>query len=870
MPIRKKGDKWGWGRREFDSRKKAEEVARAAHASGYEGSIDKFHMQDASAIGQSTPNVTGKTFHTRAPTQREDGDMELALEQSLLKLMKGIPLQKIQLPEEGDRIYRHRFSTPDSQNMLRNAKEYLRAIRNGEALRQVEHVLGHQRLAQVHGIMSGQTRKSTREPISRYRTQLLANLSPEEIQARGGRRQASFKSYPEDDDILDNHGIMYHYNVSPAAWRETMSLEDFHRYYVNAALHPRMSNSGRGSADDFHRRIRMESPHWNPDDLSFGYAQHPAGMTDTQSGGGGFSESVAIPEDEDMKPGQNRGWVNRPWWPKTHHRDPENMPQGETEGYPPRSEQNFGYPSFESRRQEYDETHNPFDRSEMPPPDYGVPDVRYPRPNPIQQPKPKGAFESDPDIQRYFSIENTIQKEGDGGGEGGSFDGLNGTVFTSSHAGIFTPTFGERGTQRRHRKNKRKQEHKRKKLMGKDKKNGVERLVQFLREGSPVMHKAVNKVVNGQGQGHSAAGNREHNPKRINWEKRQEGISKIEDHPTMGMSNGSNLNKDTPMIHEAGRGGFEPQPEDPTAMTRSVQAKPDWNSNNYRVHKQKEDYEYTPGDEWITRPDERAEVPDIWGGTNTQEYHHELERPWEYEQDKFKDGQPVVDPETGEIQTESRFEPAPTSLSGGTHRPEENIEDYTRRGFTHEPEDSQTMYGQSIQNASTEATGIGPPTAQNTMAATGDHPQAAYTEKFDDKEKKQQVITQNDFENRVKQYDNKEDESGTVDQPRAAGAAASMTSYPDSSMQMMEKAWGSGPDTFDQDALHRGGDKDVSEDEEEIDEDKKDNNGWIPEDESKVKSEKEWLGKFEKLHKNSIEKGEINPILATLLALDND
>ena len=86
----------------------------------------------------------------------------------------------------------------------------------------------------------------------------------------------------------------------------------------------------------------------------------------------------------------------------------------------------------------------------------------------------------------------------------------------------------------------------------------------------------------------------------------------------------------------------------------------------------------------------------------------------------------------------------------------------------------------------------------------------------------------------------------------------------------VEKAWGSGPDTYAQDALHRGGDKDISDDEEDIDEDEKEDGGWIPEDESKVKAEKEWLNKFESLHKNFVEKGEINPILSTLLALDND
>jgi len=46
MPIRKRGNKWHWGSKgPFDSRKKAAEVARAAHASGYEGSIEKFLLE---------------------------------------------------------------------------------------------------------------------------------------------------------------------------------------------------------------------------------------------------------------------------------------------------------------------------------------------------------------------------------------------------------------------------------------------------------------------------------------------------------------------------------------------------------------------------------------------------------------------------------------------------------------------------------------------------------------------------------------------------------------------------------------------------------------------------------------------------------
>ena len=38
MPVKKKGDKWYWGDKgPFNSREKAEEVQRAAYASGYKG-----------------------------------------------------------------------------------------------------------------------------------------------------------------------------------------------------------------------------------------------------------------------------------------------------------------------------------------------------------------------------------------------------------------------------------------------------------------------------------------------------------------------------------------------------------------------------------------------------------------------------------------------------------------------------------------------------------------------------------------------------------------------------------------------------------------------------------------------------------------
>ena len=89
-------------------------------------------------------------------------------------------------------------------------------------------------------------------------------------------------------------------------------------------------------------------------------------------------------------------------------------------------------------------------------------------------------------------------------------------------------------------------------------------------------------------------------------------------------------------------------------------------------------------------------------------------------------------------------------------------------------------------------------------------------------------------------------------------------------MQMMEKAWGSGPDTFDQDALHRGGDKDVSDDEEDIDENKREDDHWIPEDEDTVKAEKDNLRKFQKLYIETLLKEDTSPMLSALMALDND
>ena len=69
-------------------------------------------------------------------------------------------------------------------------------------------------------------------------------------------------------------------------------------------------------------------------------------------------------------------------------------------------------------------------------------------------------------------IEDMI-KEGDGGGGGGEGGALAGgaTVFTSTNAGIFNPTYGGSGKKRR--------------AKSKKKRTGIERLGVFLTDGSP-------------------------------------------------------------------------------------------------------------------------------------------------------------------------------------------------------------------------------------------------------------------------------------------------------------------------------------------------------------------------------------------------
>ena len=86
---------------------------------------------------------------------------------------------------------------------------------------------------------------------------------------------------------------------------------------------------------------------------------------------------------------------------------------------------------------------------------------------------------------------------------------------------------------------------------------------------------------------------------------------------------------------------------------------------------------------------------------------------------------------------------------------------------------------------------------------------------------------------------------------RTAMATKGMGDYPNSNMQMMEKEWGSGPDSFAQDDLNR----EATE--------------WFP-DEEETEKDKQWAEKLKKFHKSFIEKGYPDPLISALLSLDNE
>ena len=197
------------------------------------------------------------------------------------------------------------------------------------------------------------------------------------------------------------------------------------------------------------------------------------------------------------------------------------------------------------------------------------------------------------ETSNYEKMLEFLKEGGEGGGDGASINGLNGTVFTSANAGIFTPTYG--GDSKKKKARKRKKEHKRntKELLNKKKTtSGVEKLDAFVRDMPTTK---VSKAIydknlpdkTGQFQSDSAAtqGAGDTNVDKIDWKKWD--IDK--DAPTPN-SNMNSLNGSL----EAATQSTKPQPEDPSVSMQDVPKAVAW-QNKTTVQKSNGDTEpYNP------------------------------------------------------------------------------------------------------------------------------------------------------------------------------------------------------------------------------------------------------------------------------------
>ena len=180
-----------------------------------------------------------------------------------------------------------------------------------------------------------------------------------------------------------------------------------------------------------------------------------------------------------------------------------------------------------------------------------------------------------------------LVKEGDGGA---AIDGLSGVVFTSENAGVFTPTHGGHHTTAKKRRHiKREHDEKRQELLGKQKKNGVARLEQFVREGSPVTKAAQELPLQHMPTNRQRAGT-EYAPTHESGNRMQLDYKKEGKKRTMGedLQPNSSLSGMNSSL-EMGRMATKPQNEDPSVSVQEVPGKQQWDKNNAVINK------YSPG-----------------------------------------------------------------------------------------------------------------------------------------------------------------------------------------------------------------------------------------------------------------------------------
>ena len=388
---------------------------------------------------------------------------------------------------------------------LHAAHSYIRRLQedtSGKDLTFGDHLEGHDAIANVHNIMNFGEEYAHHPDAIKYKL--------DEPEFFGG--DEGYWGYEEDAD-----------HNTP------MSLELFHGRFVNNNIHPDTSQKSVGMADQLHQRLRQVSPdrlhgsvgsdllRRNPrfpqnaesSDRLFRQHQYPGSLTPS------YYESYPLPPtgEQEGKLGPGERTITHRWY----SRDDEDLPP---EARSKRKRDLFEYQSARARQASRKFPEDEAEEENISPPSS----------------KAKNAFEQRfPDL--YGDKEKAVAKlmklmlnegagggdGGGGGGGGGAFNGLSGTVFSSTNAGIFTTTYGGQKAKKKHVKRHKAQEKKRKKLLGKEKKSGVDRLVQYLYDGSPMSKsRKPNKDMTGNAATAHAWNNKSTGRKILDWQKKAE------------------------------------------------------------------------------------------------------------------------------------------------------------------------------------------------------------------------------------------------------------------------------------------------------------------------------------------------------------
>ena len=431
--------------------------------------------------------------------------------------------------------------------------------------------------------------------------------------------------------------------------------------------------------------------------------------------------------------------------------------------------------------------------------------------------------------------------------------------------------------------------------MGKEKKSGVERLVQYLYDGSPHIAKAkkmglapgLDDDMTGDGATAHAWNNQATGPMRLNHKKTSR---PLEDALQTAENNEPHVNMGLAGNMEAGVAATYPRHDSVNSVGNAqTQRKPSWGKDNSYVQKA-EFHEDTkpfwhpendmwngvqPGPVWHSPPTDRPSdaLHGLIGYRAGNHKHGLLQNQF----DRFAEHTGTSSPIVPAWEPEETWSNLSLLELGEAHHPDPNFakwqQDDWARAEDHRPLDSNRdlkdafkreypdMIEDALRKAANEATTMTSPTENKPWSLTD--PQDKFVERAGDNPNeppaKDAVIKENDWEKRVKSYDDKASRrDGGQEQPAGSMAAAGMGRYP-SGAAMQMSSFGSGPDTFAQDALARGGDKDMEDPE--IAQEESDAM-WIPEAEK--------VAKLEAMRKMIEDEGDETPLISALFAVDGE